>query len=227
MAGGKDQLELGAVAMEGLLGEFRAGNIGERGLEKIGLRRHLGELSWRWDERFSGLPAEPFAYSSSKGISRHGRRDAYLKGIIVGLLEGRRGGMIVNPACVWGRHAWDLARRLASFTVIGTDISPRFDRFYNRLSRSRTPSNYEFKKDDIFDPKVQGTPAAVVFFGGGRVAFGCGDGLRDRIALPFAGRQGVLPRDARWHYQLSSSSRTSRTGCLDSRLSYWPNDWPD
>jgi len=27
MADGKDQLETGAVAMEGLLGEFRAGNI--------------------------------------------------------------------------------------------------------------------------------------------------------------------------------------------------------
>ena len=122
MAGSKDQLEMGAVAMEGLFGEFRAGNIGERGLEKVGVGRHLGDLSRRWDERFPGLPGELFAYSSSKGLSRHGRRDAYLKGIIVGLLEGRQGGMIVNPACVWGRHSRDLARRLWS----SSGRAPRF-----------------------------------------------------------------------------------------------------
>jgi len=165
MAGSKDQLEMGAVAMEGLLGEFRAGNIGERGLDKVGLGRHLAELSRRWDERFQAVSEEPFAYSSFKGIARPGRRDEYLKGIVVKLLEGSQGGLIVNPVCVWGRHSRDLARRLAGFTVIGTDINPRFDRFYNRLPRSKTPSNYEFKKDDIFNPKVQGAPAAVVSFG--------------------------------------------------------------
>jgi hypothetical protein len=158
MTGGKDQLEMGAVAMQGLLGEFRAGNIGERGIEKIGLGQHLGELSRRWDERFSGLLEEPLAYSSCKGIE-------CLKGIIVKLLEGSRGGLIVNPVCVWGRHSRDLARRLAGFKVIGTDINARFDRFYDRLPHSRTPSNYEFIKGDIFNPKVQGAPAAVVFFG--------------------------------------------------------------
>jgi len=165
MAGDKDQLEMGAVAMEGLLGEFRAGNIGQRGIEKVGLQQHLGQLSRRWDARFPGLPEEPFAYSSIKGFSQHGQRDEYLKGIIVKLLEGRRGGLIVNPACVWGRHSRDLARRLADFRVIGTDINPRFDRVYNRLFSSRTPSNYEFIKDDIFNPKVEGAPSAVVFFG--------------------------------------------------------------
>jgi len=161
----KGNLEEGLRAFAGLLGEFRAGNIGQDGAEKGGLKRHLGELSRRWDEKFPGLPEEPFAYSSSTGISRSGRQDEYLKRIIVGLLEGCQGGMIMNPVCVWGRHSRDLARRLAGFTVIGTDINPRFDWFYNRLPRSRTPSNYEFKKDDIFNPKVQGEPSAVVSFG--------------------------------------------------------------
>jgi len=165
MTGGKDQIEIGTVAMEGLLGEFRAGNIGQPGLEKIRLQRHLGQLSRRWDERFSALLEEPLEYSSCKGIVRPGRRDEYLKGIIVKLLEGSRGGLIVNPVCVWGRHSRDLARRLAGFTVIGTDINPRYERFYNRLPLTRTPSNYEFRKDDIFNPKVQVAPAAVVFFG--------------------------------------------------------------
>ncbi|MBN2272252.1 MAG: hypothetical protein JXN61_16700 [Sedimentisphaerales bacterium] len=165
MADRERQLEIGSKALTGLLGEFRAGNLGERRVEKIRLQRHLGELSRRWDERFPRLSEEPLAYSSSKGISRPGRRDEYLKGIIVRLLEGSQDGLIVNPACVWGRHSRDLARRLAGFTVIGTDINPRYERFYNRLPRSRTPSNYEFEKDDIFNPKVQGAPAAVVSFG--------------------------------------------------------------
>jgi hypothetical protein len=159
------QFEIGSEAMEGLLSEFRAGNIGQPGVEKVGLGRHLGELSRRWDERFPGLPEEPFAYSSFKGISRKGRRDEHLKGIIVGLLEGSEGGMIVNPVCVWGRHSRDLARRLTGYRVIGTDIDPRFEKFYRHLPGRRTPGNYEFYKDDIFNPKVEAKPKAVVFFG--------------------------------------------------------------
>ena len=57
MAGGKDQLEMGAVAMEGLLSEFRAGNIGQGDDEKGRLKRHLRELSRRWgdqDDRCGG-----------------------------------------------------------------------------------------------------------------------------------------------------------------------------
>lgn len=165
MASGKDQRATGAVAMEGLLGEFRAGNIGQSGDEKDRLKQYLRELSRRWDERFPGLGEEPFAHSSFKGISRSGQQDEYLKQIIVGLLEGSEGRTIVNPVCVWGRHSRDLARRLDRFTVIGTDIDPRFERFYKRLPWSRTPDNYEFVKDDIFNPKVQGEPAAVVSFG--------------------------------------------------------------
>ncbi|MHC4533745.1 MAG: hypothetical protein ACYS6K_07320 [Planctomycetota bacterium] len=165
MAGDKDQLEMGAVVMEGLLGEFRSGNIGQGGDEKGRLKRHLGEISRRWDEKFPGLSEEPFAYSSFKDITRSGRQDEYLKGIIVGLLEGSEGGMIVNPVCVWGRHSRGLARRLPDWKVFGTDIHPAYEQLNNHLPWSRTPSNYEFKKDDIFNPKVQGEPSAMVSFG--------------------------------------------------------------
>ena len=166
MTGGTDQLEMGAAVMEGLLGEFRTGDIERGGAEKGRLKRHLGELSRRCDEKFP-VPEEPFAYSSFKGISRCGWRDEYLKGIIVKLLKGSdgEGQVIVNPACVWGRHARDLARRLAGYRVIGTDIDPRFERFYRLLPRRRTPDNYEFIEDDIFNPKVEAKPMAVVFFG--------------------------------------------------------------
>ena len=165
MAGGKDQLEMGTVAIGGLLGEFRVGNFGERGVEKIRLKRHLGELSRRWDERFPGLPEEPFPYSSFKGISRRGVRDEYLKGIVIELLEDGRSGTIVNPACVLGRHSRDLARRLEQFKVIGADIQGVGDRLYAHMPWKKTPANYEFVRDDIFNTKVETKPAAVVFFG--------------------------------------------------------------
>ena len=165
MADRESQLEIGAKAIEDLLGEFRAGNFGRRDAEKESLEKHLAELSKRWDERFPGLPEEQVPYSSLKGVSRRGGRDEYLKGIIVKLLEGIEGETIVNPVCVWGRHGRDLAKRLPGGRVLSTDINPRYDRFYNRWPWSRTPGNYEFVKDDIFNPKAEAKPSAVVFFG--------------------------------------------------------------
>jgi len=167
MADRKCQLEMGAESLEGLLVEFRARNIGERSIEKDRLERHLGEVSKRWDERFPGLAEAQFAYSSFKGASRRGVRDEYLKGIIVKLLEGCDGESrtIVNPACVWGRHGRDLARRLGAFRVIGTDIQSVGDWLYGHIPWNKTPENYEFSRHDIFNPKVEGEPAAVVFFG--------------------------------------------------------------
>ena len=165
MASLEGQLEIGQRAIEGLLGEFRSGNIGPSAAEKVRLERHLGELSRRWDERFPGLPEQPFAYSSFKGISRRGQRDEYLKRIIVKLLAGCEGGTIVNPACVWGRHSRDLARRLAPHRVFGTDIQGAWDWLYRHIPWTSTPANHQFSLDDIFNPKVHGEPSAVVFFG--------------------------------------------------------------
>ncbi|MBL7153899.1 MAG: hypothetical protein ISS79_09290, partial [Phycisphaerae bacterium] len=87
--------------------------------------------------------------------------------IITSLLKDREGksGTIVNPACVWGRHGRDLARRLGAFRVIGTDIQSVGDWLYGHILWSRTPENYKFSRDDIFDPKVEARPTAVVFFG--------------------------------------------------------------
>jgi len=158
---------MGAEAIGGLLEEFRAGNVGRRDVEKDRLERHLGEVSRRWNERFPGLPEGQFAYSSFKGISRRRVRDEYLKGIIAGLLEGSEGEgkTIVNPICVWGRHARDVARRLGAFRVIGTDIQSVGDWLYGHIPWKKQPENYEFRRDDIFSPKAEVEPAAVVFFG--------------------------------------------------------------
>lgn len=169
MTNTNEQSQLGAEALAGLLDEFRRGNIAEQRKEKQALERHLAELNKRWDRQFPGFPQERHAYASLRGVRRRGVRDAYLKTIIVRLLEAERDNLpdrtLVNPACVFGRHARDLARRLRDFKVIATDIFLWSNRLYEQLTLRRSPANYEFQQDDIFEPKAHASPAAVVFFG--------------------------------------------------------------
>jgi len=165
MADGKDQLEMGAIAMEGLLSEFRAGNIGPSDVEKVKLGQYLGEISRRWDEKFPGLPGEPSANRSLKAIPQPGRRKDYLKRIIVELLTDCEGGTIVEPACLWGSHSRNLARRFPHHRFISTDIQGKADWLYRHIPWTRTPANYQFRRDDIFNPKVHSGPSAVVFIG--------------------------------------------------------------
>jgi hypothetical protein len=164
-----EQSELGAEALAGLLEEFRRGNIADRRREKQAMERHLAKLSERWDEQFPGFPHERYAYASAAGVRRRGVRDAYLKTIIVRLLDAERDNLpdktVVNPACVFGRHARDLAGRLRDFKVIAMDIFPWSNWLYEQVTLRRSPGNYEFHQDDIFEPKVHARPAVVVFFG--------------------------------------------------------------
>ncbi len=51
----EEQLDIGQRAIEGLLGEFRLGNIGQPSVEKVRLERHLGELS-RVHHQYTVLP---------------------------------------------------------------------------------------------------------------------------------------------------------------------------
>jgi hypothetical protein len=165
----KDQLEVGLEAFIGLLDQFRAGNIANKRLERQSLEQHLRELTERWDKRFPGFPQEKYTYASLLGVLRRGLRDKYLKKIIVSLLEAQARDFgnktILNPACVLGRHARDLALRLKNYRVIGTDIWPVSDWLYKHVPTGWTADNYEFKQDNIFEPKVQAIPTAVVFFG--------------------------------------------------------------
>ena len=169
LANTNEQFELGTEALAGLLDEFRRGNIANQRREKQALERHLAELGKRWDRQFPGFPQERYAYASARGVWRRGVRDAYLKTIIVRLLEAESDNLpdrtVVNPACVFGRHARDLAGRLRDFKVIATDIFPWSNWLYEQVTLRRSPGNYEFRQDDIFEPKVQARPAAVVFFG--------------------------------------------------------------
>ena len=163
------QLQAGLTAFAGLLDEFRRGNVAHRPREKAAMNRHTAELSERWDRQFPGFPLERSAYASARGVRRRGVRDAYLKTIIVRLLEAERdslpGRTVVNPVCVFGRHARDVARRLRDFEVIATDIFPWSNWLYERAILRRTPENYTFQQDNIFEPQVKTPPCAVIFFG--------------------------------------------------------------
>lgn len=83
-----------------------------------------------------------------------------------GLLdEFRRGNIADRRADLEGaaRRRWlgELARRW-------DECFPGFPRcnwIYEHLVPQRTPANYEFKRDNIFEPTVEAEPAAVVFFG--------------------------------------------------------------
>ena len=162
-------MEIGLEALTGLLDEFRSGKTTNRRLDGLALEHHLRELSAGWGRRFPGLPRERYPYASLRGVFRRGLRDEYLKKIIENLLEAdgleTAGNAIVNPACVFGRHARDIASRLGHFQVIATDIDRRFNWLYERIVWRRNPDNYQFAQDDIFNPKLKAEPIAVVFFG--------------------------------------------------------------
>ncbi len=169
MSDERTQLEAGREALAGLLDELRTGDIADRKFEQRALNHHLRELLDEWDRRFPGFPRERYPYASLRGVYHRGIRDEYLKKIIVGALDADAqdcaGKTIVNPVCVFGRHARDIASHLDQFKVIATDIDPKFDWFYRHLLRRPGPGNYKFVRDDIFNPKLKATPVAVVFFG--------------------------------------------------------------
>ena len=167
MLNGKNNLEVGLKTFAGLLDEFREANICDKKDECKSINKHLRDLSRRWSQQFPGLPENYFPYSSAIGVSRRSVRDKYLNEIIVKQFKTQeqndRNRTILNPACVFGRHARYLASRLENFKVVGTDINPVYNRFYEYICK--TPDNYEFIQDDIFKPTVKILPLAVVFFG--------------------------------------------------------------
>jgi hypothetical protein len=162
------QTELATEAFTGLLTAFRSGRTGHPSEERPLLERYLSALSTQWDERYPGFPETPACHASLLGVARRGIRDGYLKELIVRELESAHTDLkaqtIVNPVCVFGRHARDLASRLPG-PVIGTDISGLCNRLYHHVRLGKTPKNYRFVQDDIFEPKLDVQVSAVVFFG--------------------------------------------------------------
>jgi len=162
-----DQPDPAVTGLAGLLDEFRQGRIVTPSAEKEGMERHAGPLTARWNSRFPHFPANHFPYTSFWGQYYRKDRDAHLKDIVVRMLadHGCDNTTVVNPACVFGRHACHLAARMPAAEVIGTDIDKRWHRIYRGLRLGRLPGNYVFVKDDIFAPRLDVKPTAVVFFG--------------------------------------------------------------
>ena len=162
-----NECEIPLAALEGLLSLFRKGLIIERRAEREGMKRQTDLLTALWDRKFPGFPSQYFPYTSFRGQYYRGRRDAYLKDIIVRMLSEKdlSGMTIVNPACVLGRHGLELALRLPHVRVFGTDIDPNWNRIYRLARGFRYPDNYAFIKDNIFAPLLDVQPIAVVFFG--------------------------------------------------------------
>jgi len=168
--------------MESLLNEFRRGNIADRDRvqETSAIRAHLGEHYEKWDLVFPAFPACPWKRRTVTWEYHRGRRDTYLKRLIVTHVPQHEVGdrLIINPATVLGRHARSLAHELPAYEVVGTDIDPLGDRLYRFVSSWKYPKlkNYRFVRESVFEPDLERHPAAVVFFGAcGSVTDGCMD----------------------------------------------------
>ena len=94
-----------------------------------------------------------------------GRRDAYLRDIVISCaqLANQPNKLIVNLAAVYGGNAKRLARALPQFEVLATDIDPRGDAVYSVFSKS--PDNYRFIPENVYQPNLSRRPYIVVFFG--------------------------------------------------------------
>lgn len=162
-----DKCELPLAALSGLLDVFRQGSIIEPHAESEGIGRHMGPLTALWDKTFPDFPKRYFPYTSFKGQYYRGRRDSYLRDIIVRTLadQDSDAGIIVNAASVFGRHACHLAKELPRFRVVGADIQPAWHWAYRLVRGFRLPDNYTFVRENIFAPKLDVRPTAVVFFG--------------------------------------------------------------
>ena len=157
--------------MESLLREFRQGNIADkhRRREDEAIRSHLGALVAAWDQILPKFPDCPWRRRTFAWEFRRGRRDAYLRHLIITQVPGHetRNRLIVNPTTVIGRHARMLAGELPDYHVVGTDIDHRNDRIYRLLSFWRRPKlrNYSFVTENIFEPDLGRRPSVVTFFG--------------------------------------------------------------
>jgi hypothetical protein len=167
--------------LESLLDEFRRGNIADRDRtrEASAIQSHLGEHYKAWDRVFPAFPECPWKRRTLTWEYHRGRRDAYLRHLIVTYVPEQAGNrLIINPAAVLGRHARSLAHELPAYEVVAADIDPLGNRLYRFVGfwKYRKLKNYRFVRESIFEPDLERRPAAVVFFGAcGCVTDGCMD----------------------------------------------------
>jgi hypothetical protein len=162
-------IQVGIEALTRLLSEFRKGRFAPRKIDQAASIRHRRRLSEAWDSRFPGFPPGEIPYASCRGTVLRGKRDKYLRRLIVQLLAANDRAsakqVVVNPVCVFGRHARFLAARLPQARVIAADINPAFNWLYAHTLGWFAARNYCFRRESIFDPHREVAPTAVVFFG--------------------------------------------------------------
>lgn len=169
-------------AVVALLDEFRRGAIADRDRthEAHAIATHLRSLTDAWDAVFPKFPDCPWKRRTIRWEYHRGRRDAYLKQLVISLVPDHAADrrLIVNPATVFGRHARALAKALPGFDVLGTDIDATWNRLYQLVGfwRYHNVTNYRFARENIFAADVQRRPLATCFWGA------CGpvtDGIMD------------------------------------------------
>jgi hypothetical protein len=124
------------------------------------------------DDAFRAMPLSSALQISASHL-RHkvlvrGEKDARLKDIIETFCKGRH-GLILNPCCVFARHARDIALRLPTTEVLATDIDPHWEKLFRivvKTQSKREPTNFSFRTESIYDCRVDHQPLAVCFFGG-------------------------------------------------------------
>ena len=157
--------------LRALIGVFRDGNIAvkARQIENKAISTLLSKHHSAWHALFPPFPKCPFPSRTPWQQAMRGRRDAYLKKLIVETLQSFHGASstIVNPVDDFGTHARNIARSLPTHEVIATDIAPTWNRLYSILYYLVFGSqrNYSFVRESIFKPEYGRRPCAVVFFG--------------------------------------------------------------
>ncbi len=154
-------------AMENLLREVQQDRTAERKriLEEETIKTTFAEIFASWDKVFPPFPKCFFRRRTVARELMRGRRDAYLRDIIItcAQLADQPNRLIVNLAAVYGGNARLLARSLPQFEVLATDIDPRPNAVISFFSKP--PENYRFLPGNIYKPNLNRRPYIVVFFG--------------------------------------------------------------
>lgn len=154
-------------AIENLLREVQTGSLADkkRKLEEEIIKVTFAEIFAAWDQVFPGFPRCRFPRRTVTRELMKGRRDKYLRDIIIGCapLVDRANRLIINLVAVYGGHAKRLARALPQFEVLASDIDPRLNAVFSFFSQ--TLENYRFLPENVYHPNLNRRPSFVVFFG--------------------------------------------------------------
>jgi hypothetical protein len=153
-----------------LLNEFRSNIFLDSKKEEDVMRVCMKEINQAWDKELSAFPERKKKKGSVGWKLEKSDRSKHLISIIKRkLLEiGDKNNIIINPACYTGQRARQIAEQLPNFKIIGTDIDPKWNKywhFFQKINFKKEPKNYKFIKDNIFESKLNLNPEAVVFFG--------------------------------------------------------------